>query len=137
MCKNTGPEYYNPMRENRPTTKSKPIRANRTIAMTMRIFTANFTTPHKRNTIPMITRITTQNGMTNPNISISFHPPYNLVTISSLKIYLKKLYLTIRNKRKKDYSDIMCFYLLIGTMRSGVYPSLSFNRDNNIVIICW
>jgi hypothetical protein len=90
MCKNNGPEYYNPMREKRPTTKSKPIRANRTIAMTIRIFTANFITPHKRNTIPMITRITTQNGTTNPNISISLHPPYSLVTIPSLKIYLKK-----------------------------------------------
>jgi hypothetical protein len=26
------------------------------------------------------------------------------------------------------------FYLLTGAMRSGVYPSLSFSRDNNIVL---
>lgn len=66
------------------------MKMNRIIAMIIRIFTANFITPHKRNTIPIITRSTTQNGMINPNSSISLHPPTKNITISSLKIYLLK-----------------------------------------------
>ena len=40
----------------------------------------------------------------------------------------------INDKQKKKIVSEIIVYLLIGTMRSGVYSSLSFRRDNNVVL---